>query len=51
MQTAVAEQQQKWLMGAEDVDATWDKYISALKGMGVDELVKVYKTAYDRMYK
>ena len=51
VQTAVAEQQQKWLMGAEDVDATWDKYISALKGMGVDELVKVYKTAYDRMYK
>lgn len=50
IQTAVSEQQQKWLLGTEDVDATWDKYIQSLKKMGVDELVKVYQSAYKRMY-
>lgn len=49
--TTVKEQQQKWLMGAEDVDATWDKYISTLKGMGLDEYVKTEIEAYNRMYK
>ena len=50
IQTAVSEQQQKWLLGTEDVDATWDKYIQSLKKMGIDELVKVYQSAYKRMY-
>ena len=49
--TAVSEWQQKWLMGTEDIDTTWDKYMNELKGMGVDEVVNVYKTAYNRLYK
>lgn len=49
--TAVSEWQQKWLMGTENIDTTWDKYMNELKGMGVDEVVNVYKTAYNRLYK
>lgn len=49
--TAVKEQQQKWIFGEADVDATWDSYISTLKKMGADELVKVYNDGYSRMYK
>ena len=47
--TAVEEQMQKWLYGTEDVDATWDKYIKTLNGMGVQEVIKVQKAAFDRM--
>ena len=49
--TAVEEQQQKWIMGKEDVNETWDKYIKTLKSMGVDEIIKINKDAYTRMYK
>lgn len=51
IETAVQEQQQKWLLSGESVDDTWDAYIATLKGMGLDEVMKVYKTAYARMYK
>lgn len=46
--TAVEEQMQKWLYGSEDVDATWEKYIQTLNGMGVQEVIKVQKAAFDR---
>lgn len=46
--TAVAEQEQKWIMGIEDIDATWDAYIANLKSMGLDEYIKANQDAYDR---
>lgn len=46
--TLVAEQQQKWILGTEDVDATWDKYIETLKSMNVEEYAKALQSAYDR---
>ena len=47
--TAVEEQTQKWIYGTEDVDATWDKYIKTLNSMGVQEVIKVQKAAFDRV--
>ena len=49
IKTYVAEQQQKYLFGTEDVDATWDSYIETLNGMGLEDVVKVYNAAYKRV--
>ena len=49
--TFADEQRQKWIMGAEDIDATWDKYVETLNSMHVDEMVKIYQAAYDRLNK
>ncbi len=42
------EQEQKWILGVEDVDSTWDSYIAQLKSMNVDEVLKVMNSAYTR---
>ena len=49
--TYTSEQRQKWIMGAEDIDSTWDKYVETVKSMHIDELIKVYQAAYDRLNK
>ena len=49
--TYTSEQRQKWIMGAEDVDATWDKYVKTIKSMHIDEMTKIYQAAYDRLNK
>lgn len=49
--TLIKEQTQKWILGAESVETTWDKYISTLKNMGVNDLIKVQQTAYDNFNK
>ena len=41
----------KWLMGKEDVDATWDKYVEQVKKLGIEEINKVRQGAYDRFVK
>ncbi|MBP3362164.1 MAG: extracellular solute-binding protein [Clostridia bacterium] len=42
------EQIQKWILGAEDVNATWDSYLETLKSLGNDELTRVNKESYKR---
>lgn len=37
--------------GNIDVDAEWDSYLKEIDKIGVDALLEVYQTAYDRMYK
>lgn len=49
--TFASEQRQKWIMGADDVDATWDKYVETIKSMHVDDMIKVNQAAYDRLNK
>ena len=49
--TETNEQRQRWFFGKEDVDATWDAYIQKLKGMGLDDYIRIKKTAYERMLK
>lgn len=45
--TYVAEMTDKFIMGVESLD-TFDSYLDTLKNMGVDEMVQIYQTAYDR---
>ena len=37
-----------FITGKQDVDAGWDAYVQKCKELGVDELVGVYQTAYER---
>lgn len=38
-----------FMTGAKDIDAEWDSYVSAVQSAGLDTLLEVYQTAYDRM--
>lgn len=39
-----------FITGKEDVDAGWDVYVQKCKELGVDELVGVYQTAFERYH-
>ncbi|GGA66662.1 extracellular solute-binding protein [Ornithinibacillus halotolerans] len=38
----------KFITGAEDIDATWDEYVSTLEKQGIEDLVDAHQSAYDR---
>ena len=44
----VKEMEAKFIIGAESLDK-WDNYVSALKAMGIDRLMEIYQTAYNRL--
>ena len=46
--TYVSEKTQKWVLGAEDCESSFDEYIKGLEGMGVKRLIEITQTAYDR---
>jgi putative aldouronate transport system substrate-binding protein len=48
--TYMLEKQQAWILGASDVDAEWDDYIAQLDRMGMNEVLEVMQSAYDRQY-
>ncbi len=48
--TYVEQMEAKFITGVESLD-NWDKYVKNLKGMDVDNYVKVYQQAYDRWAK
>ena len=37
----------RWIAGESDIDADWDSYISSLNGIGLEEYVSIWQTAYD----
>ena len=37
------------MTGAKDVDADWDSYVDSLNKAGLETLLNIYQTAYDRM--
>lgn len=37
-----------FITGKEDIEAGWESYVAKCKELGIDELVGVYQTAYDR---
>ncbi|MFZ5967161.1 MAG: extracellular solute-binding protein [Bacillota bacterium] len=39
---------QNWILGGETVEAGWDKYIQTLDGMGMQDILDIYQSAYDR---
>ncbi|MDF2922193.1 MAG: hypothetical protein K0R57_1107 [Paenibacillaceae bacterium] len=49
--TYSSEMGQKWILGAESVDASYDAYVSKLKTMGIDEVLKIKNEAYQRYLK
>lgn len=50
--TYIKEMEQKWIMGGEPLtDTSFEKYVAQLKSMGMDEVTKIYNTAYQRYIK
>lgn len=43
------ESHQKWILGAEDVNDSWDLYIERLDELGFQEFIGIYQSAYDRV--
>ena len=41
----------EFITGAADIDADWDNYVSTIEGMGLQDMVDVKQTAYDRAMK
>lgn len=48
--TYMLEKQQAWILGASDVEAEWDDYLSQLDRMGMNDVLEVMQSAYDRQY-
>lgn len=38
----------KWIIGDEDIDSTWDTFKTQMKQMGIEDVIEIYQTAYDR---
>ncbi len=47
--TYAQEMEQKWILGSEDVDKTWDAYIKNLESLGIDRLTELNQMGYDRI--
>ena len=50
IRTYMLERQQAWILGTGDVMADWDDYMSTLEGMGLNDVLAVMQSAYDRQY-
>ena len=48
IQTYVNQQLAKFITGTEPL-SKWDEYVAQVKKMGIDDVVKVYQAAYDRL--
>lgn len=48
IQTYVSETAQKWVMGGEEIEGSFDRFVIRLKEMGMDEVLTIYQAAYDR---
>lgn len=46
--TYVSEMEQKWILGANDVNSTYDGYIQKLEKFGINRLIELQQKAYDR---
>ncbi len=44
------ERQQAWILGSGDVEADWDGYVAQLDKLGLDDVLAVMQSAYDRQY-
>ena len=49
--TYTSEMGQKWILGAQPLEATYDAYVSKLKTLGIDEVLKIKNEAYQRYLK
>jgi len=44
------ERQQAWILGGGDVEADWDDYMATLDQMGLNDVLGVMQSAYERQY-
>lgn len=44
----VDEMQAKFITGVADIDAEWDNYVATCEKMGLNEVLEVYQSSYDR---
>ena len=44
------ERQQAWILGSGDVEADWDEYIEQLDKKGLQDILEVMNSAYERQY-
>ncbi len=44
------ERQQAWILGTGDVEADWDDYMATLDKMGLQDVLGVMQSAYERQY-
>lgn len=44
----VTEMRAKFISGAADIETEWDTYVETVERMGLEEVLGVYQTAYDR---
>lgn len=49
--TFVEETSQKWILGGESVENTYDKYVEKLKSLKIEEVLKIKNDAYQRYLK
>lgn len=48
LDTLVKDMCQRWIVGAENFDSTYDKFLKDLKNIDLDEAIKINQKAYDR---
>ena len=44
------ERQQAWILGSADVEAEWDDYLAQLDRLGLQDVLDVMQSAYERQY-
>ena len=44
------ERQEEWILGYRDVDRDWDSYIKRIEKLGIDKVLAVMQSAYNRQY-
>lgn len=50
LRTYMLERQQAWILGTGDVEEDWDDYMEQLERMGLNDVLEVMQSAYDRQY-
>ena len=48
IEKAIEENSVAFMTGAKDIDAEWDAFVEGLNNAGLQELLEMYQTAYDR---
>lgn len=51
LDTIIAEMGQKWILGAADIEGTYQSYLDNLKKNNLDEYIKINQDAFDRYNK
>jgi len=46
----VEENQAVFCLGTRDIDKEWDSYIKEFSTLGLNRMLEIYQTAYDRQY-